>query len=346
MKPILNIEKSSIDNRDWIYDNLLTLNKIPNKCDLRKDLQPIRDQESQGTCYAQSAACMKEWQEKKDYGLDEYLSPQFFYNNRNYWNNNIKDGDDLLEDYGMTGRDVMKILKLSGICLEKEYPYGIANEKINDINELVIESAKKHRIKSYARIYSLDSLKESLYKNGPCLIAFPVYNYTDQMWIQNESEIQQGGHAMTVVGYDDENEHFIIRNSWGLNWGDYGYCYYKYKDWNSHWECWTTLDIETYIIPDVIDTEKELVSDKIKNGKYELKSTNILLDGLILKAYENYIQIESKGIYQWDGIKYNSTFDKDIIKFKIKEENNYILTDSYKNQVEIYKKRSCWDLIL
>ena len=49
---------------------------------------------------------------KKDYGLDEYLSPQFFYNNRNYWNNNIKDVDDLLEDYGMTGRDVMKILKL------------------------------------------------------------------------------------------------------------------------------------------------------------------------------------------------------------------------------------------
>ena len=34
---------------------------------------------------------MKEWQEKRDYGLDEYLSPQFFYNNRpNLYDDNNK----------------------------------------------------------------------------------------------------------------------------------------------------------------------------------------------------------------------------------------------------------------
>ena len=81
--------------------------------DLRKDLQPIRDQGSQGTCYAQSAACAKEWQEKKDYNLDEHLSPQFFYNNR-FNKYDIDNTDD-----GMFGRDVMKLLCNVGICNRK-----------------------------------------------------------------------------------------------------------------------------------------------------------------------------------------------------------------------------------
>ena len=42
---------------------------------------------------------------------------QFFYNNRDYMNDNdsFNDGDN-----GMTGRDVMRILKNVGICKEKE----------------------------------------------------------------------------------------------------------------------------------------------------------------------------------------------------------------------------------
>ena len=71
--------QSPYDNRDWIYASSF---EIKNILDYRKDLLDVRNQGSQGTCYAQSAACMKEWQEKRDYGLEEYLSPQFFYNNR------------------------------------------------------------------------------------------------------------------------------------------------------------------------------------------------------------------------------------------------------------------------
>ena len=32
-----------------------------------------------------------------------------------------------------------------------------------------------------------------------------------------------GGHAVLAVGYDDKDERFIIRNSWGKSWGQRGY---------------------------------------------------------------------------------------------------------------------------
>jgi C1A family cysteine protease len=32
-----------------------------------------------------------------------------------------------------------------------------------------------------------------------------------------------GGHAVMAVGYEDSKQWFILRNSWGPNWGMHGY---------------------------------------------------------------------------------------------------------------------------
>ena len=77
---ICNALVSPEDKRDYIFVG--TTNDVPKTLDYRKELQSVRNQGSQGTCYAQSAACIKEWQEHKDYGFKGQLSPQFFYNNR------------------------------------------------------------------------------------------------------------------------------------------------------------------------------------------------------------------------------------------------------------------------
>jgi C1A family cysteine protease len=37
-----------------------------------------------------------------------------------------------------------------------------------------------------------------------------------------------GGHAMVLVGYDEHDDHFIVRNSWSQEWGDSGYAYLPY----------------------------------------------------------------------------------------------------------------------
>lgn len=39
----------------------------------------------------------------------------------------------------------------------------------------------------------------------------------------------EGGHAVMAVGYDDETERFIVRNSWGADWGQNGYFTMPYE---------------------------------------------------------------------------------------------------------------------
>ena len=112
---------------------------------------------------------MKEWQELKDVSFNQYMSPQFIYNNR-----------ENQDSEGMYGRDVMRILSKVGSCSETSYPY----QKIEDPNNIlhsIKEEALNYKIKSYAQIKTLDSLKRALYINGPCYISFPVYNHGIRM---------------------------------------------------------------------------------------------------------------------------------------------------------------------
>ena len=250
MNHVLNFKKSPIDKKDYIFKAITETfpETVPETLNLIPDLMPIRNQGVQGTCYAQSAACMKEWQEKKDNNLQEYLSPQFLYNLRF----NLYD-DDLTNDEGMYGRDVMKLLKQYGICSEKMYEYGRIETKQN-IPADIFEKANANVIDSYARMYNIDDLKRSLCLNGPALIGFPVYNYNNRMWIQNEGDKFEGGHAMTVVGYNEMG--FIIRNSWGETWNQTGYTIYNYSDWGAHWEIWTTVDKKNIQEPEK-EPEKE-----------------------------------------------------------------------------------------
>lgn len=55
------------------------------------------------------------------------------------------------------------------------------------------------------------------------------------LWTPARSEYNMrgfGGHAMCVIGYDDNKSGgaFQIMNSWGEQWGDRGYCWVRYTD--------------------------------------------------------------------------------------------------------------------
>lgn len=234
----LDTKPSPVDERDWIAETIyppVSELQLPKKLDLRSDLPKIRDQGSQGTCAAQTAACMKEWQERQDIGFVGYMAPQFIYNNRENYPNS-----------GMYGRDVMKILRTIGSCPEYSYPYGKI-EKADEIKQNIITEAGLYKTKSYAKVYTIEGLKKALWKNGPCYISFPTFNNERTFWKPRQGDKQKGGHAVAAVGYDKNG--FIIRNSWGDKWGDHGYTYYPNTDFGSHWEIWTAID-DSSSVPD------------------------------------------------------------------------------------------------
>jgi cathepsin K len=226
-----NLKKSPVDPRDFmvesIYPDPVTL---PDVWDLRSNMRPIRDQGQQGTCSAQTAAEMKEWEELVDVQFKDYMSPQFVYNLR------PNSGES-----GMTPKDTMEILYKIGIVPEKLYPYGTFTQISDDLKS----QAATYKIQGYAQINTLDSLKKALFANGPCYMAFPVYNPESwEFWKPTlTGQEMLGGHAVSCVGFLKDS--FIIRNHWSANWGDKGYTYLKFTDWGMQWEAWTCIDAES-----------------------------------------------------------------------------------------------------
>ena len=231
--PLL-IKKSPPDSRDWKLSRVLPKVEIlPRKTNNRETAAPFRDQGPYPTCAAFTAALVKYWQERKDIGLSELLSPWFVYANR----------EDPNED-GMYMRDLMKILKSEGICLERLAPYS----SMGPLSGEAFTEALNHRIENYAHVDSIEILKTALFLNGPQFMAVPVYNYTERMWYQRSGDVLLGGHAMEILDYDDDERVFWYQNHWKGFGDSNGRAKMSYDDYDLIWEFWSSVDAKS--IPD------------------------------------------------------------------------------------------------
>jgi C1A family cysteine protease len=67
------------------------------------------------------------------------------------------------------------------------------------------------------------ALKNALLTYGPLVTTMNVYSdfysYAGGVY-SYVSGSYQGGHAVEIIGYDDANQCFIVKNSWGTDWGE------------------------------------------------------------------------------------------------------------------------------
>ena len=98
----------------------------------------------------------------------------------------------------------------------------------------------KLKISLYSRVLNPLTLRYALVMNGPCFGALPVYNSNHDFWEKYPNDKLLGYHAISIVGYDEDG--FIIRNSWGVSFGDKGYTHIKNEDIDKMLEIWTVIE--------------------------------------------------------------------------------------------------------
>ena len=72
---------------------------------------------------------------------------------------------------------------------------------------------------------TVDALKAAVYEN-PIAVGFTLYSdflFYESGVYEYVSGRVAGGHAVLIVGWDDAEQCFIVKNSWGKDWGEDGY---------------------------------------------------------------------------------------------------------------------------
>jgi C1A family cysteine protease len=213
------------DHRDLLYAAIAPkVVRLPQKIDLQKQCSPVENQGQLGSCTANALVGALEFLEKKDGARFVELSRLFVY-----YNERVIEGT-VDQDSGAFIRDGIKSLVKQGVCPEPEWPYKISRFRRKP-NRTCYRTAKKHRILSYHRINMVDEMRSCLAEGYPFVFGFTVYESFESDAVAKSGVLNMptakekvvGGHAVMAVGYNDGKERFLVRNSWGPDWGKSGY---------------------------------------------------------------------------------------------------------------------------
>lgn len=232
------------DQRDYLFSAILKVPaRLPAKVDLRPLCSKIEDQGALGSCTANALAGALEFLECKNKVSFKDFSRLFIYYNERVLEHSVN------SDSGAMLRDGIKTLAKQGACSEKSWPYDISKFKSKP-GPACYKEALEHQITSYHRILTLDQMRTCLAEGFPFVFGFGVYESFESQDVSRtgivnmpkKGEQMLGGHAVMAVGYDHPKQRFIVRNSWGTDWGQKGYFTMPYKylsDRNLSDDFWT-----------------------------------------------------------------------------------------------------------
>lgn len=237
------------DFRDYTFSGETAVANLPPVVDLRASDAPIYNQGNLGSCTGNSIGGMFQFVNKKTAGIDFVPSRLFIYYNERKMMGTVS------KDSGAYIRDGIKSIAKKGVCKETTWAYDITKFK-NKPSDAAYTEALAHQAIQYQRIDdTVTSMKQCLADGFPFVFGFTMYDSfrsdpvtkTGVVPMPDKSEKCLGGHAVMAIGYNEEKDHFIVRNSWGTGWGDKGYFYMPYdylKNSNLACDFWTLRKVE------------------------------------------------------------------------------------------------------
>ena len=220
---------------------------IPTSIDLKRWCSPIEQQGALGSCTANAGVGLVEYYERRAFGRHIDASRLFLY----------KVTRNLLHWTGDTGaflRTTMAAMVLFGVPPEEYWAYIIIDFD-KEPSSFCYAFAQDYQAIQYFRLdppsiprdLLLKRIKSLLAVGLPSMFGFTVFDSIGQAGDDGKipfpcpEERILGGHAIMAVGFDDKikikNDNcklettgaLLIRNSWGIGWGDKGYGWLPYK---------------------------------------------------------------------------------------------------------------------
>ena len=215
------------DQRDHLYAAPAEiLLKLPTSVDLRPQCPDVYDQEQLGSCTANAIAAALEFDQMKEKQPNIFMPSRLFI----YYNERVIEGT-VSEDAGAQVRDGIKSVAKQGDCPESLWPYDITKFAVKPPPQCY-QQALKFKAVNYQRVPQVSNqMKGCLASGYPFVFGFAVYESFESQQVAQTghapmpapTEASIGGHAVMAVGYDDSENWFIVRNSWGAGWGMKGY---------------------------------------------------------------------------------------------------------------------------
>lgn len=199
-------------------EGLLQAQDLPPKVSLRDQCTPVRDQGSLGACTAFAlCACL-------ELRGTIVTSPLFLY-----FRERLLEGDPL-QDQGASLASGTQVIKTTGVCLETLWPYIQSKYAASPPPQAYSDASNRQCKKTKA--LQPGEIKSQLADGVPVVVGILCYASFESVAVQETgvvpmpdtaNEPSLGGHAIALVGYDDDAGVFLAKNSWGANWGDGGY---------------------------------------------------------------------------------------------------------------------------
>lgn len=264
----LNWRRQPVDNRDKITRRgvLFTPSELPVKFQLDKEI-PIYDQGDLGSCTANSGCACYRYEYAQLKNTFDTFDPSRLYL---YYNTRKIEGS-TEEDAGAYIRDVFKALNKDGLCEESLFPYYTDRFATEPSPNCYINGKKYQTVRYAAVPQDLNSLKSAVFSGAAISFGFDVYksfmygSWTEICPIPNPSKEQLlGGHAVTIIGWDDNKKAFLIQNSWGSDWKNKGKFYMPYEMVTDNKFCDDFWVIDEIKVDDAVTPVVEPVKDTVK----------------------------------------------------------------------------------
>lgn len=263
----------------------------PQSVDLRSGFSKIRDQKGLGACTSFSMSSIFEYILNKIDGNNVSLSPRFLY-----YNVCKKNSDDTPIDKGSSFYENIVSLGEDGICeeflcpFEEDFRLPPTEESRIDANSRLVTKAENVDI-------THEALTSALADGHPIGVSLKVFdsfgkNHKGFVFRPSEKELKStdyGYHAMVLCGYSEKEKIYIVRNSWGVQFGDKGYCYIPFSYIEDKSLCRQACIVTGVSCGEIVEPINDELKLSIENKDIEYSVLRILIEEekLLLNKYQN-----------------------------------------------------------